>query len=281
MAKLKITQEEYKEKFNIMLQEVLFTVPARFDMLAEIIELIAKDKIAYWCATDQDLKNRGYEGDILQLLHLKVMKRVVVDFLMRKGDGQINNNPAGFIGWVTTLARTTKCDMADAVRGEDFGTSEMPEEISQHEEWDETILIEEPVDPIEQLKEAFRIVINANINIYKIISWLGVSVLMIAQEKTKIQATNILDSEYGRKTLSELFDVIVKVADEIEWLEFTSEEIKKIETALEQKNEDKTFGETPFEEFFMVNTKTEEKNGKKSISDWNYRLNHIVKKNIK
>ena len=79
-----------RNEFDTMVNELLYSTPASFDMLCSIAEKTLRPSVINWCKNEDCLRGKGYEDDIMQEIHLRLMKTTVDYFLI------------GYLGWQTT-----------------------------------------------------------------------------------------------------------------------------------------------------------------------------------
>lgn len=257
------------EEFNIMVEELLYSETVSYEMLCKIIEKNLRGRVKAWCAADIDLRGRKCEDDIMQDVHVRLMKNTITHFLLKDGVGEYNNDPKGFNSWIITVAENIKKDYAKNIRNRNFRNRDIddPETISIGKEDDFTQLYRE-----ERLKQAFEVVLSSDISIYKILSWLGLAVFILGYDMTKIESTHLLTEKFDKKTLFEMYDSINATSRKIEWLKLSVCQSKKIETALEQPwDEKRVYGAVEYKEFFM------KKGGEYSISDWVNKINKMIR----
>ena len=257
-----------------MVEELLYKEPISFDMLCHIADKTLKSKVSYWCRAEDCLRGRGYEGDIMQEIHIRLMKTTIDFFLLKDGiDGPVNNDPKGFSSWIITVADNLKRDFVNKIRKQDFRTENI--DISKLEpqmmpdDWDE--------EREQRLKQAFAIVLSADVSVYKILTWIAQFIFVILCDITKIQSNKKIIEVFEKKTLFEMYDMLCALSKHIDWIEISKEQDEKIMRDLNKEWDDsRVFGEIEYREFFMkVNGK---KSGKKSISDWMNRMNNMLRK---
>ena len=271
MNKLDFSNEE----FNIMVDELLNREPMSFTMLCEISAKTLRNKIKYWCSEEPCLKGRGYEEDILHDVQIKLMRITVPCFLLRNGlDEPVNADPDGFKNWMITVAKNYKRDFANKIRNEDFKVQPIDNEILERK----LIAPEPEIDECQlQLKEAFSIVLSADVNVYKVLTWLAQFLFIIKLDMTKIQSNDAIIEAFEEKTLFDMYVLLLEMSEQILWIEITTEQNERILKDLNKIwKDDIKFGSVKYKEFFMKVKGNKE--GKKSISDWVNRMNNIVRR---
>lgn len=271
MIEVRFTTDE----FETMVQELLYCDPVSFDTLCQIADKTLRPSVINWCKAEDCLRGRGYEDDIMQEIHLRLMKTTVDYFLLRDGiDGPYNNNPEGFEDWMFRVADNLKRDFANKVRNRDFKTEDIddPNVISTPDDGDY-----DAEERIDRLKEAFSIVISADVNIYKVLTWLAQFIFILDANVTKIKSNELIIVAFENKTLFEMYDMILTASKRIPWIVISKTQNDRILEALRKKRSgDVSYGETKYKEFFMKHNG--EVSGKKSISDWVNRMNDMIKK---
>lgn len=258
-----------------MIDELLYSEKVSFNMLCNIAEKTLRPRIEYLCRTDKYLRGREYEDDIMQDIHLRLMRKTVTKFLLKDGvDGPVNNDPEGFKSWLFTVGDNIYRDVAKKVRGDDFRSEDIEDEkFINIPSGDDPYV---PEEERETLKKAFDVILSSRSNIYKILTWLALNLIMLEHDMPKIKANGVLISNFEEMTLNDMYDFILAYTKRIPWLEITPEQELRIVKKLGKKwNAEDTFGEIRYKEFFMLCNG--EKSGKKSVSDWMYRMNELIK----
>lgn len=263
------------DEFDAMVNELLYSETVSFETLCRIAEKTLRPSVINWCKNEDCLRGRAYEDDIMQEIQLRLIKTTVDYFLLREGiDGPYNNDPEGFEDWMFTVADNLKRDFANKVRNRDFRTEDIDDPsvigISDYSDYDAE-------DRIERLKQAFSIVISANVNVYKVLTWVAQFIFILDVNVTKIKSNELIISAFENKTLYEMYDMILIASKRIPWIVISESQNEKILNSLRKKRDgDVSYGETKYKEFFMKHNG--EVSGKKSISDWVNRMNDMIKK---
>lgn len=266
-----------KEEFDIMVDELLYRDPISFDMLCHIADKTLKATVSYWCNAEDCLRGRGFEGDIMQDIHLQLMKKTVDYFLLREGvDGAVNKDPEGFEDWMFTVAKNVKKAFANKVRSRDFKTERLdsPELEGVSNDGDQEAQVR-----IERLKQALSVVLASDVSVYKVLTWLAQMIFMLDSDITKIESNQLIIEAFQDKTLYEMYDMLLSATGQIPWVVVTKKQDEKILAALQKPWDGKnTYGDTKYKAFFMKHNG--EVSGKKSISDWVNRMNTIIKRKL-
>jgi len=267
-----------RDEFDVMVHELLYKDPISFDMLCQIAEKTLRPSVVNWCRTEDCLRGRGYENDIMQEIHLRLMKTTVDYFLLRDDiEGPYNDNPEGFEDWIFSVAKNIKRDFANKIRNRDFTTDDIDDpaigEIpsSDYENYAE--------ENVERLKQAFSTVLSSNIGIYKVLTWLAQFIFILEYDVSKIKSNELIISAFENKTLYDMYDMILTASKKIPWIVITREQKEKILEALRKKiNGNVSYGETKYKDFFIKHNG--EVSGKKSISDWMNRMNDMIRRRV-
>lgn len=261
-----------------MVNELLYQKPTSYDMLCHIAIKFLGPKINSWCRNNSALRGRGYEEDLLQELCLYLIKVTVDKYFLKKdenGNLKYRRDPAVFGKWLNTVARNKVIDCAIEVGESDNHTSSIDDEFNECQIIEE----EEEIDSTEALKKAFSTVLSSNAGIYKILTWLAQSIIVINSDLTRIKARDAVIRTFEEKTLADMYSMILVAADKISWLEISDEQHNKIIASLKSPwDDERCYGEVAYREFFM--RYKGEVSPKKSISDWVNRMDSEVLRNI-
>lgn len=255
-----------------MIEELLNQDTPSFDMLCTIAEKTLRPAVIYWCKSEDCLKGRKYEDDLMQEIHLRLIKTTVDYFLLKEGmHGEINNNPEGFKRWIFKVATNIKRDFCNRIRRDDFNTSELDDSIEN--EWTEDNLSEEEI--IKSLNNAFQIVLESNNSAYKTLTWLAQMIFILEFDITKKKSNVLIVETFQNKTLFEMFYMIKSASKKIPWIEIPVEQDDIILHLLNKPFDDnKVYGDVEYHTFFM------KKGGINSISDWVNRINNKVRRSL-
>lgn len=264
------------EEFDLMLSELFDNEQATFDTLCMIADKQLKTLVRKKCNEFSSISRRLEHEDVMQEVHIRLITRCVTGFFLRNGAAEPNRDPDEFCKWIYKVAKNVICDYGRKNASIDLRVR-FWEEDEEYGIIDETIFDEDALeDDRERLRKAFAIVLDADASIYKILVWIAQCIVILSADVTKIQSNEILINEFSNKTLSEMRDIVIHASRLIKWLEFTPEQLERINSSLSQPFADgKTYGETTLSSFFM------KQGGKKSISDWANRMNNLIKRRIK
>lgn len=267
------TEAEYEK----ILREVVIDGDnsVKFDTLSLVAERLVRPKVALWCRAGGLLKPQ-HEDDLMQDIHLRLMKNVVTRFVFpsKSTEGMLRNAD-GFRLWMFSEAKYEKMNFLKKLYkhaknaigweeafpfGED-GRSFMESVEKTAEESD-----------LPLLKRVFHTALGLRSRPYKILCWLAIF-LCIAGGRTKIEANAIVDGAFGEATLYDMCRRVFAIAARIPWLEVSDGDEKTLMDALSQSEEDEIcYGEKFLKDFYM------KKGAKSSLSDWFHRINEQIQK---
>lgn len=266
------------DEFDVMVNELLYKDPISFDMLCQIAEKTLRPSVVNWCKTEECLHGRGCEDDIMQEIHLRLMKTTVDYFLLRDDiEGPYNNDPEGFENWIFLVAKNIKRDFANKIRNRDFKTDDIDDPAIGDILTDD--YEEDTEENLDRLKRAFSIVLSSDVGIYKVLTWLAQFIFILEYDISKIKSNELIITAFENKTLYDMYDMILTASNKIPWIVITREQNEKILDALRKKRTGNvSYGESKYKDFFMKHNG--ELAGKKSISDWMNRMNDMIKRKV-
>lgn len=262
-------------EFDTMVHELLYAQTPSFNTLCQIADKTLRPSVFRWCKMEQCLCGRGFEDDLMHDILMRLMNTTVSGFLLRNGaDGPYNNDPEGFEDWMFRVASNLKCDFAKRIRGQDFKTEDIDNLPGlAAPEGDEG----EAQERVDRLKQALAIVLDADVGVYKVLTWLAQFIFILNHDVTKIKSNELILAAFEEKTLYEMHEMLLAAAKRVPWLVIDPVQNERIVSALQKKwTPGKSCGETKYKEFFMKHNG--EVSGKKSISDWVNRMNGMVRR---
>ena len=266
-----------REEFDRMVQEVLYTVPSRFDALCDMATVTIGPLVKAWCHKEDVLQNRGLEGDLMNTILLRLMTTVVHGFLRNdRTEGDYNDNPEGFAHWMVKVAHNCKRDYVNKLRREEYRTDPdgLTENLAVRQESPE-----ERQERMQLLRESFDVVLAADIAVYKVLTWLAQVIFIVDQDMAHHKANALIVAYFEKKTLSEMYNLILVASKRVEWMYISPQQHARITAALQKPTKDgATYGEMPYGEFFQKYRG--ERAGKKSVSDWIHRINDIIEREL-
>ena len=265
------SDDEYRQ----IIENLFYREPADAELLITVVDRLYKNRIKSWCYSQPVLVGRGYEEDILQELKIKVLTQSIPFFFLKKGvEFGINDNPDEFAKWLQEVAKNLQTDylrrqlaVTARIRGmaewEDFPQKEGPNLAETEEQ--QTILA-----------KAFKVVLNSDSSAHIVLSWIASFLLIYEYGMKSCHVSKEIVQAFEEKTLNEMRDYLIQSAGRIPWLSLSAKQTDKLDAALNQKyDEEHTFGQMKYSAFFMKS------GGKSSISNWNNRMNNLVRRVIK
>lgn len=275
------------EEFEKMLCELTSGDKKSFNTTLYVIaEKTLKPKVRKWCSGVAGFNVlRNMEGDIMQEIYIRLMLTAQARFFKRKDrGGELNRDPDEFAKWMFTVARhitlnvKTKLERLKAVPDTNNDPDNEADmiELVPDSSYEEEQLKE---SACEALAEAFRIVLESGSKAHIALTWIAQS-LFFLYNTSRIRSNEQIISEFSKKTLFEMRDILFNYAKEIEWIVITPQQEERINKDLNaegQNNKGETgiIGNFKYEDFFM------KKGGKASISDWVNRMDEEIKRHIK
>ena len=134
-----------------------------------------------------------FEDDVMQDVFLKLMKNTVTRFLLGDPEKGVNYAPEGFEDRMFTVSHNTVRDWTAEVRR--IENKNKPVEDGELESIPDTPARDD-AEETSILSEAFAIVLDADVSVYKTLTWLAQSVFMLSVDLRRVDAG---------KTIVELF----------------------------------------------------------------------------
>lgn len=261
------------EEFDKMYQEIMRNEQPCFDTLVYISQKSLYRIICKWCYTDSALRGRQYEDDIMQLIHIRLIKNCVKGFFMKKADG--NYDPDGFDTWMKTVATNIFIDFAKKIKSEPLIDTEDGGETKGGNP-PPVVIIDASEYTIKRLNEAFKIVVESDSKVHIVLTWLAQMLIIASTDMNKIDANLVIEKVISPLTLDDMFLLILKTAKIVPWLQLEQSQIDRIKLRLNEKgNDNYRLGDYKYESFYM------KKGPKASISDWVNRMNSQIEKKLK
>ena len=257
------------EEYETMISELTDPEKPSFDMLCTIAEKELRPMIKGLCAKSNVLRSQDAENEVMQMTIIRLIRYTVTHFLLRKSNnGVINRNPDEFSFWIHRVAKN---EWNSYVRQLFRSAKEKNRNI---------IMITEPVEFIDEdskeqeqrLKTALSVVLDADVSVYKILTWLSQLLFVLLLDIRKKDTNEKIIEAFAEKTLNEMWRMILTASQKIGWFCISQEQKEKIENKLNRPyDESRTVGEVKYKEFFM------KKGGKATISDWVNRMNRMIR----
>ncbi len=267
------------EMLDILYEDILEEMtkkPVSYDALCRFAMTVLPSKVRYWCLI-AGRNAPGHAEDLLQEIYARlIVKSETCFFKKKEADGTVREKTRSeFTAWITRVALNYSLSFFRKVNGKesynlDIDDPDLPEIPAPEDN------SEEREEVIRRLRNAFAVVISSDVNIYKVLTWLGMAVLMLERDQTKIQANTAMVAMFGEKTLWDMYTEILSMGARIPWIQFTNAQDETIRRALAEKSDNGAcFGDRKFCEFFMRSG--DSPSGKKSVSDWENRLNSRIR----
>ncbi len=258
-----------EEEFYELLTELSEGNPDGYVTLYHIAEKTLKKTVYGWCSRSKT--TRGYEEDVMQEVHMRLIKKCVTGFLMK--DGVLNDNPEGFKSWMFTVARNIYNDFAKKLSSEPFDTTDASDEDApepDYEDPDNELYNEDDYD-YDALNGYFEFVLESSSEIHITMTWLAVMFAVLRGGLNRSEATVYVTTVFGNATMDELFNFIVKSSDKVLWLNISEGLIERMKSRLDKTDsEGRRTGSKKYNEFYM------KKGDKASVSDWVNRMNDRI-----
>ena len=276
MESKKFTGEFTQEEYQQILREIRLDGPndVRFDTLAQVTERLVRPTVRMWCRLDGRLQEHYCEDELMQRIHLRLIRTVVTGYLYpKRHKDELRRDEVGFRLWMFSQAEREK-------------KTYLKNLAIEHRRvllWDDVFPFgEEPTEMDGEgceeqracLKAAFSVVLAQRVRPYKLLCWMAVF-LCIARNRTKIEANGIVERTFSHRSLFEMCETVFDTAQRLGWLEVGDGDRERFRLSLCKEDGDgRCFGEKRLEEFYM------KQGAKKSLSDWFHRINEIIKRSL-
>lgn len=259
------------EKEFAVLAQAIIKQDQNDEMIYSILKRLLGPTLRSYCGAGRVLC--GLEEDLLHEIYIRVIKKFGTSFWEKKDEyGRVDRSAKHFVGWLRTFARnylnSTYRDalylISPVISLEEFELNgariaEAAEEYSEEKR--------------ELLTYAFSIVLDASSDVHIILTWIGLSLMILVNNMDKIHLNQPFIDTCENKTLYEMRDLMFFCAKGIDWLVISDRQKDKIDAALDAVCPDgRRMGQRVYDEFFMT------KGAKASISDWYYRMNRKIQK---
>ena len=267
-----ITQSE----FDRIIEELICTQPARYDALCAAAKKLVSGKLARKCAQSPALARTCTAEDLLSEVYIRLIKSAIPGFFYRTEE--LNRDVEGFCRWVYTIAGNLCIDHIKA--------ASLRYTLPLDAPLDDVELYLQIPDPDAQaafspdadagaLRVAFESVLDMDIQVYKVLTWVAQAVLILSEDVTKIESNALLIERYENMTLEEMWASVRRCAQTIPWLKISEKSEARLRKTLSLPfNENRRYGEMRYSDFYM------KKGAKASISDWVNRINAGLRRNL-
>ena len=262
------------EEFEKMICELDCENP-QYTSLCKIAEKVLKPSVITWCSGGV-LKGRVEANDLMQDIHIKLIKTVVTHFLKhKKAVGRINRDPDWFNAWLFNVAKNYARDLVDTHKRKSRNTVDLNHLFKTPAYKDDYFSGERTKNNYNALADAFNTVLNSDRSVYIVLTWIAQSLLVIRYDIERPQATKLILAHLKTMRLFDLWSTLLDFSERFPWLTVSTEQRYRIMHALNKTLDDgRLLGDVEYREFFM---KTGEK---KSISDWVNRIDTMIERRM-
>ena len=261
-----------EKEFDIVVNAIIYQ-DQNDELVYGILKRLVSPTLRRYCAPGRLLN--GQEDDLFHEICIRLMKKFVPAFWSKHGENADTAALAQyFCRWLRTLARNYCNDQyrkALLLRSPLMSLEDLGTELSESD----SKKLEELAEKRELLTYAFSIVLDASNDVHIILTWLGMSLLILVNDKDRIRINQSFIDTASHKSLYELRDLLYRCADSIDWMVISDDQKAKIDTRLDAACPDgRKMGQRLYSEFYM------ERDPKAAISDWYYRMNRKIQKVI-
>lgn len=269
-----ITQFE----FDGIVTELLETRPAKYDALCAAAEKLLSGTLRRKFASTPALARVCTYEDVLSEVYIRLIKSAVPCFFLR-GE-TLNDDPNGFCRFVYTVAANICKDKLRSPSAA-FVTSL----DGAYDDEDDSPLLQiadssadtpfETVENTETLRAAFETVLDMDVQVYKVLTWVAQAVMILSEGVTKIESNDRLIERFETMTLDEMWDAVRAASGRIPWLRLGEEAEMRLRKMLDTPfNKNVRYGDMRYADFYM------KKGAKASISDWVNRINAGIRREM-
>lgn len=258
-----------KENFDIILEELFGSETVCYDTLIAATEKDIRIRICADCKNTPVLNHGRIYEEIIQDVLVRVFLTSVPQFFLREENGEINTSPDEYWYWVLSICKNRVRDYFNK-----YAKKNNSERFIGEDEDEDTPAIEIPApEPENQdynqdvLVCHFNIVMTSGASVYKPLTWMAQSLLVLRNNQTRIDSNEELIRIFDNMTLDEMFDLILSMAERLDWMYLKKTSVEKIRKDLDKIHQSgKRMGDMKYHDFYMSG------GPKKSISDWVNRM---------
>lgn len=258
-----------EEEFHKMLAELISGNPDGYVTLYHIAEKTLKRTVTGWCNANKLTK--GYEEDVMNDIHLRLIKKCVTGFL--KKDGVVNDDPNGFKNWLFTVAKNIYIDFAKSRGKIPFDTIDASNEDAPEIEIedDDNELYSDSDYDYDTLNAYFEYAFESSSDVHITMTWIAVMLAVLRGGLNRSEATVYITNIFKNSTMDEILDFIIKNSSQVLWLNISDDLIGKIKAKLDKTDsEGCRIGGRKYSDFYM------KKGDRSSVSDWVNRINNRI-----
>lgn len=261
------------EEFDRIVYELLKAEPIRYDALCAAAEKLLAKPLRRKCAEIPALGSVCTYEDLLSETYIRLIKCAIPQFFLRTDTPNLDKD--GFCRWMHTVAANI---CRDKIR---FSVSHATLPIETEDEDGIPLQIADPSAEkpffahadVEALREAFSVVLAADTQVYKVITWVAQAVLILTEGVSKIESNDLLVTRYENMTLYRMWEEISRAAGTLPWLRLDQKNDDRVRKMLDQTfKENVRYGDMRYKDFYM------KKGAKASVSDWVNRINAVIRR---
>lgn len=254
--------------------EIMVLSPPSFETLLHLAYDRLRPLLNRWCLRDVRLHTEQDTDDVMQTVCVKLMQNSVTGYFLRENTAYTTErNATSFAAWVTLLAHNVERDFARAAARKAARERGMePEEEAFF--LDASTLPDESREYTEELlNAAFEVVLNADMQVYKVLTWVANSLYMLHTAAKAKDAKTALVATFSDMTLYQMRDLLFQASAQITWLRVSPAQKQRIACKLaEPYDAERCYGQVKYADFFM------KKGGKATVCDWVSRMNERIKR---
>lgn len=250
----------------------------QYDNLVIFVHNFLIGTVKKWCNSSSFLSGASHDEDVMQEIQIKIIKNCESKFF-KPVDGKTDKTCEEFKAWCYVLAKRCfisyyskqkkyRDDENNFLENADRSDGEIIVEPFPHETH------ENRENARERIRESFTAVLDLKSSPHIVLTWLSVSLFMVRCDLSKIESTHLLAEKFSEITLFEMFNIVVNLSSECDWLNLDDEQFDRQRGKLEviHKETGIKTGDMKYSDFYMT------KGPEMSISDWINKINKQIKK---
>lgn len=259
-----------KRLYEEMLYDLFGRDRPNYNSMACFVHKLLSPLVINWCVNTPLLRGGEHENDIMQLIQIRIYQKSE-RYFFKPVDGKTDKTCDEFKAWSRTVAKRCFLNYLESQKTKSEknvqGTEYLPEGYISSDDGDTE-------ENRESLNMCFNKVLSLKSKPHIVLSWMAISLFVILFDPNKIKATHSVVKICSKQTLSEMFEMILIMANKVKWLSFDQQKVTDFEKKLSvvDKTSGETFGEMKFEQFYM------KKGPESSISDWYNKVSKSLKK---
>lgn len=263
--------------FNALVCDICEKEYPEYDNLVIFVHNLLNPLVKRWCYNDLFLRGGLHAEDVMQEIQIRVIKKCE-NYFFKAINGKTDKTCEEFKAWCIKVAKNyfiTYC-----VKQKNRKEVELDLSINEAEQvsTEDSVFVkqERTEERRKELQRCFEVVLDLKSKPHIVLTWLSVSLFMIEYDVNKIESTHFLVEEFSDLTLSEMFDIVIVLAEKNQWLQFELKQIENQRQKLEviDNNTGKKIGDMKYSDFYM------NKGPEMSVSDWINRVNSQIRKHV-